>query len=264
MTFIRSLRQSSFDLFIDALTQLVPWFFALNHQNYARWASVHLRDMRLLDSIHPQTSKEFRSGNFTVNTTGRPFSAIGLDQAHEHLNARVKGTGGAVGLTENPEALQRWMIAGPEVARVIDEFEQATANVIKNDCSTLLHHEQTRSQQNLFVTQVTSLVAAFEEMGNPFTDDGKSIYALDTHNICCDAVIETVSNIETLGRDQFNAFVTDRLQKRSVSITEPLPRNKLTLFKQSFAKAKGRSVQQTKLAAARNDCSLFSKLYIAC
>ena len=60
------------------------------------------------------------------------------------------------------------------------------------------------------------------------------------------------------------AFVTYRLQKRSVSITEPLPRNKLTLFKQSFAKAKGRSVQQTKLAAARNDCSLFSKLYIAC
>ena len=35
----------------------------------------------------------------------------------------VKGDGDAVGLTDNPNALRRWMFAGPEVARVIGEFE---------------------------------------------------------------------------------------------------------------------------------------------
>jgi hypothetical protein len=146
MTFIRSLRESNFDLFLEALTQLVPWFYALNHQNYARWASVHLRDMRLLNSIRPKIAQEFKSGNFTVNTTGRPFSAIGLDQAHEHLNARVKRTGGAVGLTENPAALLRWMTAGLEVTRFIGEFEQAATIVAEHGSATLLHHEQTQSQ----------------------------------------------------------------------------------------------------------------------
>lgn len=51
------------------------------------------------------------------------FSSVALDQAHEQVNAVVKGEGGAVGLTENPSALRRWMIAGPEVARMVQEFE---------------------------------------------------------------------------------------------------------------------------------------------
>ena len=54
--------------------------------------------------------------------TGRAFSAMAIDQAHEQNNAAVKGDGGAVGLTENPAALQRWMVSGPEMARVIEEF----------------------------------------------------------------------------------------------------------------------------------------------
>jgi hypothetical protein len=60
-------------------------------------------------------------GNFTVNKTTHNFSAIALDHAHEQNNASVKGDGGAVGLTENPTALRRWMVSGPEMARVIGE-----------------------------------------------------------------------------------------------------------------------------------------------
>ena len=36
-----------------------------------------------------------------------------------------KGDGGAVGFTENPQALERWMIIGPELSRHIQEFEDA-------------------------------------------------------------------------------------------------------------------------------------------
>ena len=48
---------------------------------------------------------------------------MAIDQAHKQNNALVKGDGGAVGLTENPKALLRWMVAGPETARVIQQFE---------------------------------------------------------------------------------------------------------------------------------------------
>ena len=53
----------------------------------------------------------------------RQFTAISIDQAHEQNNAAIKGHGGDVGLTNNPTAQQRWMIAGPEVARLIGDFE---------------------------------------------------------------------------------------------------------------------------------------------
>lgn len=132
--------------------------FAVNHQHYARLASVHLRDMITTDSLHPAIAKEF-----TVNKRrSKPFSAIGLDHAHEQLNARVKGVGGAVGLTENADALRRWMVAGPEVARVVTEFEQASG--CHEDYNVFRHHEQMPAQQIAFIKQVCSLVTTIENV----------------------------------------------------------------------------------------------------
>ena len=48
---------------------------------------------------------------------------MALDQAHEQANANVKGDGGAVCLTDNPNALQHGIVAGPEMSRMVAEFE---------------------------------------------------------------------------------------------------------------------------------------------
>ena len=39
------------------------------------------------------------------------------------MNTLEKVEGGAVGLTEDPHALERWLVAGPEISRLILEFE---------------------------------------------------------------------------------------------------------------------------------------------
>ena len=46
------------------------------------------------------------------------------------MNAQVKGEGGAVRLMEKPAALRRWMIAGPEVATIIQEFEETASKEV--------------------------------------------------------------------------------------------------------------------------------------
>ena len=51
------------------------------------------------------------------------FSAMPIDQCHEQNTETAKGTGGAVGLTENPSTFRKWMTAGPEQARFLKEFE---------------------------------------------------------------------------------------------------------------------------------------------
>ncbi|KAG1674196.1 Arachidonate 12-lipoxygenase, epidermal-type [Nymphon striatum] len=120
--FVLSLRQESFTMYLDALTELACWFHAMDHMNYARWIPVHLKDMAELPERYPEVARKFREGSFTVQKTKKIFSSIAIDQAHELNNACIKGDGGAVGLTNNPAALRRWMIAGPEVARVIEEL----------------------------------------------------------------------------------------------------------------------------------------------
>ena len=53
MMYVRSLREGVFMLYIDALTNIIPWFFALGHTNYVMWIPVHLCDMVALEDKHP-------------------------------------------------------------------------------------------------------------------------------------------------------------------------------------------------------------------
>ena len=94
-------------MYLDALTERVAWFFALDHTNYVRWIPVHLRDLTELPTKHPDVAREFKAGNLTIQKTNRVFSAIPIDQAHEQNNACSKRGGEAVGFTDNPSALQR-------------------------------------------------------------------------------------------------------------------------------------------------------------
>ncbi|KAL8573037.1 hypothetical protein ACOMHN_010467 [Nucella lapillus] len=64
--YVRSLRQGSLMMYLDALTELVHWFHALDHTHYARWIPVHLKDMAELTTKHPDVSRKFREGHFTV------------------------------------------------------------------------------------------------------------------------------------------------------------------------------------------------------
>jgi len=105
LVFVHSLRQASFAAYLDTLTQLAPWFFALDPTNYAQWIPVHLRDMAELSTKHPEIAAAFHEGKFVVTKTNRVFFSITIDQVHEQNNVLNKGDGGAVGLTSNPSAL---------------------------------------------------------------------------------------------------------------------------------------------------------------
>ena len=55
---------------------------------------------------------------------------MALDQSREQSTAKMKGSGGAIALTVNPAALRRWMIAGPEIARITSEFEEQASKQV--------------------------------------------------------------------------------------------------------------------------------------
>jgi len=66
------------------------------------------------------------------------FSAMPIDQCNEQNNEIVKVLGGAIGLTENPSAFCKWMMAGPEQVRLLNEFESDIFQVPDNQ----FHHKE--------------------------------------------------------------------------------------------------------------------------
>ena len=56
----------------------------------------------------------------------------------------MKEDGGAVGLAANPAALKRWLVSGPDMPRVIGEFEASTEKRKRLDPR---HHKESKLVQ---------------------------------------------------------------------------------------------------------------------
>ena len=191
-----------------------------------------------------------------MHKSTRPFSAIAIDHAHEQNNAVVKGDGGAIGLTQNPRALLRWMVAGPEIARTIDGFETACLdNHIGTDNGR--HHEHTMA-----ASEVQALVEVIEDLGNPFMEASGDLLVLDTRDIADPAVVTTVRGIEKKGHDQYDSFVTDRLVERTSPVSDTISKNSMPLFNIPSTRTPSKATQM--ITSLKSDCALFSSLYIAC
>ena len=95
--------------------------------------------------------KEFCSGNFVIRKTTNPFSAIALDQTHEQNNATIEGVGSAIGLLskDKDSTLRRWEVAGPEVCRLLAEYERLH-NIIPNENKGKHHEDSPEFQKNFF------------------------------------------------------------------------------------------------------------------
>ena len=260
LLYVRSIREGNFQLYIESLVKITSWMFALDHIHYSRWLPIHIRDMVALSEKHPEIVAEFHAGKFVIHKTSNKFSAMAIDQCHEQNNATVKESGGAIGLTTNPLALRRWMVAGPEVERIVVEFEEYAMKV--QDDGKHLHHEQHFSVQHAFQKDVKSLIAVFEEFGNPFLEKGQDLLVLDTRDIMDSSVGETILGIEALGEDQYTKFIEEQLEKCEKPITEPIIKNKLSLFSKPTVK-RHPTRQQNQVTALKNDCSLFSRLSLS-
>ena len=91
ISLVRAFREANFTLYRHALCAVIPFFFANNNVNHARWLPVHLKDLLSLEHKHPDIFQEFLSGKFVVFMSSRTFSAMAIDQAHEQANAVIKG-----------------------------------------------------------------------------------------------------------------------------------------------------------------------------
>lgn len=42
LLYVRAIREGNFQLYLESLTKITPWMFALDHIHYSRWLPVHI------------------------------------------------------------------------------------------------------------------------------------------------------------------------------------------------------------------------------
>lgn len=78
LSFVRAVREGNFSLYKECLKKMMPWFFAFDHSNYARWVAVHLKDMEELAQKVPSVYEEFQNnGKVSFGKCAQLYQTIG-------------------------------------------------------------------------------------------------------------------------------------------------------------------------------------------
>ena len=82
LIYVGPILEGNFQLYIEALTKVHPWFLAFDHTHYSRWKPVHLCDLVALEESHTAVYAEFLYWKFAMKKSRHAYSVIAIDQAH--------------------------------------------------------------------------------------------------------------------------------------------------------------------------------------
>ena len=161
--------------------------------------------------------------------------------------------------SENPEALALFILAGPDCARIVEEFEA----VYDPPPSSTAHHEEGHSLQVKFCKDELSFVDVVVHMGNPFIATRQELVALDTQNVMEQVVVTSLSQIHAVRQALHAAYVTERLEKASVPISDTImftfANNMFTFANRPDPKRKGKKDNCTQ----KQNMTLITQLFLS-
>lgn len=112
LNLIYATRTGDWELYLSCIEEVIPWAFAYDRQNYARYLIPYVNDMRKLPSSKSNVHEAFVNGEFSVQIgKSNPFVCIEADKAIETtINRDCKTAGGYIGFSANVSATQRWVL----------------------------------------------------------------------------------------------------------------------------------------------------------
>ena len=121
------------------------------------------------------------------------------------------------------------MVAGPEVSHLVSLYE--TEVQTKEAQEQTVHHEQTPQAQKTFVERVKKLSNCLQDLGNPFEEESRDLYSIDTRTRIPAEILQThLKKGQTKAQD-----FAQGLQENPTTFYDPIKRNRVDFFSQETA-----------------------------
>ena len=162
---IRKLQYVAFYIVVQVVPHLsataaVTPHFSMDRPNYSGWFLIYM-----LSETHPAVSEEFMFDKHAISRSTQHFAQMWIDMTLEQsTNLHSKTSGGIVGISQRPGALERWFLTCHERAAITTVMKEMCA--IQDSDRDDTHREAVRK----LLTVITS-----ELMTDPFSlyeDDG--------------------------------------------------------------------------------------------
>ncbi|XP_044004211.1 uncharacterized protein LOC122849544 [Aphidius gifuensis] len=185
--FYESSRLGNWDLFLQSIQQMLPFFHAANHFHYAKCAQIFLQDMEnLKNSMDPVEYHQFTNESmFTIRRSDKAFAGIWADMTIEQTLNRFFGTDLVHGRGVTDGVVARYLNSMPSSYEVMNVLEEYTG---VNTRRSEQHKDSTRSRINIDQKDVEKFVF-WLNTHQPFTPRqtlmSLSTGAIGTPNINC-------------------------------------------------------------------------------
>ena len=234
---LRSSREGNWPLHLNAVRSMIPWCFAYDKVNYARYLPVYHSEMMNLPRKHPDVQEAFMNGYFSVQLSGtNPFGRLPVDQTTEvTINKDTQTPGGTSRFSLKSSAVnQYYMIAEHRSAflRQIRDMTQPTQRGFQ-------HAELQKPRAEKDEKAVLGVMGLFQTWINPFAEK-RDIICISTANIAPANVASDLLTAYDKGEERYATFKAERLENAipKKKFHDPIKAAKLMTFSNILQKKK--------------------------
>ena len=172
LNLIYATRTGSWELYLSCMEEVIPWTFAYDRQNHARYLVPFLKDMRGLSVTMPEVYRAFKDGQFSVQMSkDNPFGRNEAEKTIENtINRDYKTGGGYVGFSANFATAQKWVLKDSRrgmFRKLLREHLSMTPD------KTYVHKELAPARIKTDVGAVEKVVDLLENVfSNPWAKEG--------------------------------------------------------------------------------------------
>lgn len=254
---ISATRTGDWFLYVSTLEETIPWMFAYDRQNYARYLIPHLNDMKRLKENNKDVYEAFCKGEFAVQLSDmHTFSSVEADKAIEMtINKDCKTTGGFIGFSSNFAATQRWVLNNQRRSSYKVLLEEMTVY----DTQKSKHPDISESRIDRDEKDVQSIINLLNNsLQNPW--NGGELRSISTGLIPTESVKEDLMTAHCKGLNAAKSFVKERLTVESTKqFHDALQKIGLKTFSSLSKKI---TCSKKKDVAITANASLFARLAI--
>ena len=176
--YVSAERDSNILLHMVTFSEMLPFDFICNHQNYARWGSVYIAEMNKLQTEHPDLFQNFVAGYHTIHKADKEeskLSGVWADiSIKQSINRDCGKLGGLTNIKTKESAIERWYLTAHLKANVATQFLKYSGLDLTADKSCI-HIEVTNNRIQQDENAVAHVIKIIEErMTNPFSVSGES------------------------------------------------------------------------------------------
>ena len=206
---IRASREGNWQLHLYAIRNMIPWCFAYDKINYARYLPVYYAQMINLPSEHPNVYSNFMNGKFSVQLAGEsPFGRIPVDQTTEvTVNKDTKSSGGITKYSLKTGAVTRFYMT----AEYRCSFLAHLRHMVQVKRPSYHHDEMLSTRKRKDEQAVTTIESLIEGWNNPFTER-KELVSLSTAKQAPEDVTRDLLNARKVGEEAYQVFKEQRLE----------------------------------------------------